>query len=329
MNVVFLTEGGKDVGLGHITRCISLYQAFEERGVASILIVNGDRAAEGVLSGKKYKIIDWLENHDEMISMVGGADVAVVDSYLAPYEFYEALSHIVRLPVYFDDDRRLDYPEGIIVNGAINAEQISYPRRERLIYLLGTGYTLLRKAFWRVPDREIRDNLETIMITFGGNDTRNMTPKVLKLLTGRHQFLRKKVVIGEGFTHTDEIKQVIDDKTELIYGPNDETIISIMLESDIALSAAGQTLYELARTGTPTIAIGVADNQSHNISGWLKEGFINFAGWWDDAKVMSNIETEIEMLEGAEVRHRKSETGRASMSGGGSKRLAEAIFKLI
>ena len=30
--VIILTEGGKKVGFGHITRCISLYQAFEEKG---------------------------------------------------------------------------------------------------------------------------------------------------------------------------------------------------------------------------------------------------------------------------------------------------------
>lgn len=31
MKVFILTEGGKDIGFGHITRCLSLYHAFEER----------------------------------------------------------------------------------------------------------------------------------------------------------------------------------------------------------------------------------------------------------------------------------------------------------
>ena len=30
MNVVILTEGGKNYGLGHVARCCSIYQAFEE-----------------------------------------------------------------------------------------------------------------------------------------------------------------------------------------------------------------------------------------------------------------------------------------------------------
>jgi spore coat polysaccharide biosynthesis predicted glycosyltransferase SpsG len=30
MNVVILTEGGKNIGFGHVARCSSIYQAFEQ-----------------------------------------------------------------------------------------------------------------------------------------------------------------------------------------------------------------------------------------------------------------------------------------------------------
>ncbi len=31
MKVFIITEGGKNIGFGHINRCLSLYQAFEEK----------------------------------------------------------------------------------------------------------------------------------------------------------------------------------------------------------------------------------------------------------------------------------------------------------
>jgi len=31
MKVFIITEGSKNTGFGHITRCLSLYQAFEEK----------------------------------------------------------------------------------------------------------------------------------------------------------------------------------------------------------------------------------------------------------------------------------------------------------
>lgn len=50
-------------------------------------------------------------------------------------------------------------------------------------------------------------------------------------------------------------------------------MLSLMLKCDIAVTAAGQTTYELARIGLPTIAIGVVENQKFNIDGWLEIGF--------------------------------------------------------
>ena len=42
MNVVILTEGGKDIGFGHVTRCSSIYQAFEQFHIVPKFIINGD-----------------------------------------------------------------------------------------------------------------------------------------------------------------------------------------------------------------------------------------------------------------------------------------------
>jgi len=40
MKVFIITEGSKNIGFGHITRCISLYQVFEERGILPEFIIN-------------------------------------------------------------------------------------------------------------------------------------------------------------------------------------------------------------------------------------------------------------------------------------------------
>ena len=40
MKVFIITEGGKNIGFGHITRCLSLYQAFEEKGILPKFIIN-------------------------------------------------------------------------------------------------------------------------------------------------------------------------------------------------------------------------------------------------------------------------------------------------
>ena len=54
MRVFIITEGGRNIGFGHITRCISLYQAFERRKIIPELIVNGDNTIEELLKDIGY-----------------------------------------------------------------------------------------------------------------------------------------------------------------------------------------------------------------------------------------------------------------------------------
>jgi len=60
MKVFILTEGGEEIGFGHLIRCISLYQAFEERGITPKFVVNGDESIEDLLKNKSYEILILL-----------------------------------------------------------------------------------------------------------------------------------------------------------------------------------------------------------------------------------------------------------------------------
>ena len=210
MKVFILTEGGKDIGLGHITRCTSLYQAFEEIGIPLQLIVNGDQTVQDLLKDKNCKVFDWLNDRETLFVTVENADIVFIDSYVADHDLYEKISNMVKTAVCFDDDIRLNYPRGFVLNGAVFAEQMPYPKRKDVTYLLGARYAPLRKVFWDVPARPIGDNLETILITFGGADIHNLTPKVLKLLTDAYPEVLKKVIIAKSLQNTAEIERLKD-----------------------------------------------------------------------------------------------------------------------
>jgi UDP-2,4-diacetamido-2,4,6-trideoxy-beta-L-altropyranose hydrolase len=327
LRIFLVTEGGSNIGFGHITRCTSLYQAFEEKGKVPEFIVNGDEAAKELLIDKRCRIFNWLEDGDRLISFIKDADIVIVDSYLADFELHKKISGMIKIPVYIDDIKRLDYSDGIIINGAIYAEELNYPEKANSTYILGTQYTPLRKEFWEVPDKEIKGHIESIMITFGGDDARNMTPKVLRLLVDNYPALIKKVIIGKGFRNIKEIEDPRDDKIELIYYPDAEGMKKTMLESDIAISSGGQTLYELARIGVPTIAIAVADNQMNNIKGWQRAGFIEYAGWWEDTDLIYKVQKAILKLKSRQTREQVSQTGKRLVDGQGARRVADKIIE--
>jgi len=327
IKVFILTEGSHKVGFGHITRMLAIYQAFEEKGIKPKFIINGDESIKDLVKETNYEIYDWIKNSDKLFSQIKDADIAIIDSYLADLDIYKRISELVKLPIYYDDNNRLEYPRGIVINGNIHATSLDYSKKDDAVYLLGARYTPLRKEFWDVPNIEIKENIEVVMVTFGGDDMSNMTPKVLKILAESYPNLEKKVIIGRAFNNINKIRLAANKNTELIYYPDAKKMLEVMLESDIAISAGGQTLYELARVGVPTITIAVAENQMGNIRGWQKKNFIEYAGWWEEREILSNVDFTFSKLSSFDERKKRGCIGKKIVDGRGAKRIANLIKK--
>lgn len=322
MEVVILTEGGKDYGYGHVARCSSIYQAFKHYNISPKFIVNGDESVKSIVSNMDVEIMDWLNN--SFIS-----EIVVIDSYLADLIFYNEISKNSSLSVYVDDNNRLNYPNGIVVNGTLDTSDMGYLERDDITYLVGNEFIPLRKDFWNIQKLKINDSIENILITMGGNDLRNLTPKILELLNDNFHNVNKKVIIADSFKNTREIELLKNDNVELIYSPNSDEIISAMGSVDLAISASGQTLYELACIGVPTVAIGIIDNQKNNIKNWIKQGFIEYAGCWNDDDLLNNILDRINYLQDKKIRMDKKLLGIQAVNGKGSLNIVKNILKVF
>mgnify|MGYP001608926932 FL=1 len=154
MKVKIVTEGGNNIGFGHITRCSALYEAFEEKEIPIQMFINGDSSIESLLNGKKYHIFNWLEQKKQFYKKFKSSDIVIIDSYLADYDFYKYISDFTKFSAYFDDYGRINYPKGTIINGAIFSEEIYDSLDEQHHYLLGSNFIPLRKVFWDVPEKK-------------------------------------------------------------------------------------------------------------------------------------------------------------------------------
>ena len=101
MKVFIITEGVKNIGFGHVTRCFSLYQAFEERGILPEFIINGDDNIEYLLEDVNYKIFNWLDEKSKLFEMVKDTDIAIIDSYLADISLYNKIANLVKIQYHY------------------------------------------------------------------------------------------------------------------------------------------------------------------------------------------------------------------------------------
>jgi len=325
MKVLIFTEGSKNIGFGHITRSISIYKTFEEKGIRPKIILNADSSVKYLVKNIDYTIVDWIKNR-EVLKEIKNSDIVLIDSYLANKKFYQEISETVKISAFIDDNRRLDYPKGIVINGNIHAFDLNYPKKEDIKYLLGTKYTPLRKEFWSVAEKNINEDIENILITFGGSDGKNMTPKILDLLTKKYPNLKKNIVIGKGFKNIDEIKRVADKNSFLFYNASAKDMKNLMLKADLAISAGGQTLYEIARVGVPTIAVTVADNQLKSVKKWNEVGSMAYAGYYNEKDVLNNVLSLLERLKDKKIREKMSKIGRKNVDGRGSKNIVSKLL---
>jgi UDP-2,4-diacetamido-2,4,6-trideoxy-beta-L-altropyranose hydrolase len=287
MNIFIITEGNSQTGYGHLTRCLSMYQGLEERGLTPHFIANCDENGKNVLEGIPITIFDWTKNPEMLMNLIEGADIAFVDSYLAELPLYVKINHSVKRSVYFDDTMRLDYPAGIIINGAVNAERLPYKENVDHTLLLGFEYMPMRKPFWDFTERNSNSFLQNVLITFGGNDNMGVTIQILEAIIEKFPHLEYHVVLG--FRNNNDMPEGHWRNTKFYRSLNANEMCDLMLKCDLAISAAGQTTYELIRTKTPSIFVQIVENQHYNIKGWYDRKVIGQIIKLDDKNYLSKI----------------------------------------
>ena len=303
-----MTECGKGIGSGHLARCLALSQGFMERGFEVSFVVNAVEPASGIPGGVKVFRCAWHvpEGQRAALDLVRGADLLVVDSYLAPQPCYAALAGAAKRMVCLDDNARVEYPRGWVVNGGVDAGMLDYRRCSGVHYLLGPEFTALRRSFWDIRPRAVSPEVRRVLVTFGGVDSRQMAPRV-----ARH--------LQEAFPAWG---------IDVVNGCSSEAqMCSLMRQADMAVSSAGQTLYELACCGVAAVGVCVAGNQRLNVQGWTQAGYLEYAGGADDPDILENILKNVRRLLPYEVREARAAAGQGKVDGQGVRRIVAEVLK--
>ncbi len=296
--IIFIAHGGKNIGMGHVIRCMSLANTFRLKGYRVKFISKyetGQRALydndfevipyselEEVQEGFNYGSKIELDKDLEFIQKIldeENTDILVVDSYNVTNQFLQAIAKKVTCSLYIDDVAAFPYPVDIVLNGNISAYWLDYKtgyHNQKL--LLGLEYNLIREEFRAVAKRVEFDKCNSIMITTGASDPYDMTVKMIQILI-KYNWITKytiHVVIGSGFRDDskNQIKALASKNTNIILHENPVRMSAIMMKCDLAITAGGSTLYELFACGVITFAFIYAENQRSVVETSAKKGYL-------------------------------------------------------
>lgn len=329
-HVVFVTEGGPDVGLGHLGRCRSLARALSPGARVSALVASEPRAALFVAGiPGAVTACDWTREPAAALDALAGCapDVVVVDSYKAMPDFLSALGAAVPTVVAVDDLADRPLPVDIVVNGGVAAPSLPYQRRPDTLYLLGSRYALLDPCYADLPARAARDRVTRILITLGGG--RNARD-LLAAVRAADALLAEAVVdVAAGPFAAREVDAAARAARHRVVVHRDRVDLGELIgAADVAVCGAGMTLYELAASGTPAVTVCMADNQRPNAEAFASAGAAPAAGAAGDPDLAQAIEAALRPLVGD--RHARAATAaraRGLVDGRGALRVARHLLE--
>lgn len=313
--LVIYTEGGRANGLGHVSRCSAYARYRLEQGGRVLWMLDGDDLATAMIAdGGEVRIGAWQEDPAALPDL--RPVVAIVDSYRVTPTVIAAIADQATTPVFIDDLQRLTYPRGLVVHPALDPVPL---RPDGAEWLTGPSWQPLRPAFWSVALRgPVRPVVERVVVTLGGSDLHGLGATIVRRVSETLPGARIDWVTGEG---TVAPAPGVTVHRHL----SDQAMAALMLEADLAVSAAGTTTFELARCGVPTVLLGVADNQQPNLDHWPDLcGFID-AGRWDAADRDKRIDEGIDRLRDPRVRRTITDRAGTVVDGQGVRRLFDRL----
>jgi spore coat polysaccharide biosynthesis predicted glycosyltransferase SpsG len=320
LKVLFKTRGGHKEGMGDIMISLAMAEEFRKNGIRSIVfVVNENEKVEEIITTKGFTVIhednfyNSIQYHD--------IDILIANQLNTPFSEIEKLRKCVKMLVTIDDTGK----SALLADLRFN---VLYPIENAICDL---SYIPLAPIFQQKHKdyKDIKEKVENILVLQGGSDTYGFIPKIVKSLSFLPNDIQVDVVLGPNFQHYDELEKSIRSCSidlNIITGLTD--LSELMLKADLAISAAGVSLFELACLGVPTIVVCAEEFEVATASRLEAAGFgvnLGFGNRVDNEQVQKKVK---ELIKDVEVRRNMSITGKRLIDGRGSQRMVEYILKL-
>ncbi|MCR5793466.1 MAG: UDP-2,4-diacetamido-2,4,6-trideoxy-beta-L-altropyranose hydrolase [Lachnospiraceae bacterium] len=329
--IAFRLDSGKDIGLGHLMRCMSIAKELVQQKIEVVFICRNRHSIpvpyEVYYLSEPY-LKKGLSIEDELCELAAvlkeqKVDFLLVDHYGATDEWFRRLREMSDCKIgCMEDGIERKLPVDMLINGNIYGPRGDYG--DIPVKLLGGEYTLLRDTFRDITPKELSKEIKDIYITSGGTDALQFCGRIYQDLYEWSPKYRYHIIVGTDFEE-EYVKKLEETDAQLEFHAD---MKQCMEDADIFISSAGSTTYELAVMGVPTISFVLWDNQQF-IGTTLWEEEANEKGGFYSEYKKENLLASMERMQPVEYRRVLRDRARKLVSGYGAKNVANEIVRFV
>ncbi len=290
--VLFIIDGGPDLGFGHFMRATLIAKYLVENKNCGVLFVTNNHLLNKKIIEFGFECFlfaseDFNPKHIWQVIKKQKPHIMVID-----IKNSHNPASIIKLVKRENKDLKI-----ILIDNATNARLLAdkniYPVPRNLVsgfkwrdykgkVCSGLKFFPLKEGFTKV--KKIKRDNNTVIISMGASDPHNITLFVMKDLisTGK----KAKVIVGPGFKSKKEIRQIARQHKDIfeLY-ENPDNYAKIASSASLAVTALGISVYEFSYLKIPVIVIGNYVDDLKTGKSLEKLGYCKYAGYYKDINV--------------------------------------------
>ena len=306
-------------GLGHLIRQVHIANEFRKQNNEVHFYTPNFQAAIDIL--KQYNFsLSTLEKFDfDPTIKIEDSEITVLDIQDTTRTFIKNLKKNCKKIISFEDQGEGRSSVDLLIDCNLNPDD-SQMLSSHTQTLFGLTYSVLGPEFEKLHlrQRNFKDQIQSLLITFGGTDPFNITTDLLKHIPNK---LKTTIIMGPGFQNQKTLLELNNEHISI--KENIENMAPMLLNHDGVFCSGGVTLHEAMCLGTPAFVINQVEHQEDKAKHAESQGAaINLgqANSWDKNRLSEIFNLENKVLQ------KISGMGKKCVDGKGLSRVVEAIL---
>jgi UDP-2,4-diacetamido-2,4,6-trideoxy-beta-L-altropyranose hydrolase len=333
MKLVFLADSSPSIGIGHVMRTMTLAAEAVERG-HDVVLHSGtlppflaDRARRLRVGTVDVTADGWPPV--ALSRLAAEADLICFDGYDFGRDLIDTLRSNHGALMAIDDNREIPLDNvDMILNQNPHATPELYDDLQPRQLLVGPRFALVRDEVTALRSRRsVQSARSQIVVSMGGTDPAGLTVPLAEMLIDDTD-LAIELAPGVDSSRANHRREFVARHVDRVTELRPDDLPAALARCDIALLAAGSTVWEAATLGVPTIALIVAENQEASARAAADRGALILSDARDGCDLAAVSHMVTALASDRDRRGRMTVAGRALIDGHGRMRVVRAIEAL-